>query len=293
MKRQIMKVMILGANGMLGQSLCKVADQRGMQVVRISREAVHDFDIRDTAMLRKFILDERPDVVVNTVAVVDLLRCEQDPGLAYSINCMPVSWIAAFCNQAGAYFIQISTDHYYSGDADLKHDEHAPVKLLNEYAKTKYAAECFTLVHSNALVVRTNIVGFRNKPGKPTFLEWLSESIASKETITLFDDFYTSSIHTYQFARCLYDLIEKTPTGVINIACRDVVSKRDFAVRYAQKLGIELDNFTIGSVKQMPGVQRAESLGLDCTKAEHLLGYAMPTIDEVIDSIILEKRGKA
>ncbi len=63
--------------------------------------------------------------------------------------------------------MQISTDHYFCGQGDLKHDESAPVTLLNEYARTKYAGEAFALTNPEACVIRTNVVGFRGWEVRP------------------------------------------------------------------------------------------------------------------------------
>ena len=39
---------------------------------------------------------------------------------------------------------------------------------------------------------------------------------------------------------------------------------------------------------KLDDVPRAESLGLDVTKAESLLGYKLPSLGEVIESVVCE-----
>jgi dTDP-4-dehydrorhamnose reductase len=221
-----------------------------------------------------------------------LVKCEEKPDSAYLINALPASIIAEMTAKTGIYFIQISTDHFYTGDCNRKHREEDPIRLLNEYARTKYAAEKFALTCPSSLVIRTNIVGFRDKSEVPTFLEWAIQNIEKDAPMTLFGDYFTSSIHVTQFSSSLLDIIEKKYTGVLNIASREVFSKNTFICALAKRMGYTLTNTNIGSVLDLGGeLNRAESAGLDVRKAETILGYELPTLDDVITSILEEYEG--
>ena len=52
-----------------------------------------------------------------------------------------------------------------------------------------------------------------------------------------------------------------------------------------------MDYAQIASVHDDSAVNRADSLGLDVTKAEMLLGQQLPTLDEVIDRLVIETNG--
>jgi len=75
---------------------------------------------------------------------------------------------------------------------------------------------------------------------------------------------------------------------VLNVASREVFSKKTFICALAKKMGYPLTNVKIGSVFDAGDASRAESLGLDVGKAETILGYELPTLDEVITSIVEE-----
>lgn len=287
-----MKILILGSTGMLGYALMNEAHERQLSVFGAARgRADIILDVLNDDDLGDLVYTLRPDVIINTVAITNLVNCEQDPGLAYRVNTRPVSILAEISDKIGAYFVQISTDHYYTGDERRKHTTTSPVCLLNEYARTKYAAESLALTAHNSLVVRTNIVGFRHMDGPPTFIEWVINSLHNKSEITLFEDFYTSSICVSQFAKALFNLIPKQPRGILNLASCEVASKKKFIETIAREFGYELENPKSGSVKQMMEVQRAESLGLDVAEAEALLGYDLPTLVEVVQSLKNEYEG--
>lgn len=284
-----MRVLIFGVTGMLGQALQEEAKKRNIETVGIARKAADIcFDISNDNMIRTTILKVCPDVVINSAAITSLAECEKDPGYAYQINSRPAALIADTCRKKNIYFIQISTDHYYAGDGNIKHNESHKICLLNEYARTKFTAEKFAMTNEQSLVIRTNIVGFRRNVIQPTFVEWVIKTLKDKTPITLYNDFYTSSIDVMQFSKSLFDIINKSPVGILNIASCDVINKETFIRKIATKLGYSLKYAKIGSVNANNSIVRAESLGLDVTQAENILGYSLPTFDKVIDNIITE-----
>ncbi|QNK87243.1 SDR family oxidoreductase [Sporosarcina sp. resist] len=283
-----MKVLLVGSTGMLGQQLYKKMIEGGIEVVTVARSnSMYQIDLfADEGKLIGIIKAERPDVVINSAALINLKECEENPGKAYAINARIPGLIGLACREINSYFVQISTDHYYSNDGKKLHNERDKIILLNEYARTKYAGECFALTNNKSLVIRTNIVGFRNKKNEPTFIEWAVSSLQAHEEITGFDDFYTSSIDVETFSDILIGLIDERITGVINVAAADVVSKFDFIYEIAKKLGKE-QYVLKGKTNQFQGIKRAESLGLDTTKLKGILkNQEVPITKQVVDRLI-------
>lgn len=285
-----MNIAIIGATGMLGQALLREGTRRGGKPIGFARtNSDYNVDITDSDKLIIKLDQLRPDVVINTAAMTSIEACEQDNFSAYLVNSKAVAILAKACADMRIKLVQISTDHYYINDRDSKHHEAAPITLVNEYARTKYAGETFALTCPGALVVRTNIVGFRGK-GKPTFLEWVITSLMEGSKITLFEDFFTSSINVHGCASAIYDLLSKNISGVLNIGSRDVCSKMKFIMLVADRLGVEALNTKTGSVLEISEARRAESLGLDVSNAEHHLGYELPTTQQVVDALVSEYR---
>jgi dTDP-4-dehydrorhamnose reductase len=274
---------------MLGRMLVHVLNKKNQEVVTAARTNA-DFQIdllEDVEKLVTFIRKEQPDVVINTAAIINLLECENNPEQAYLINSRLPALLADVCDKSNSYYIQISTDHYYVGGNKNVHNEDDSVQLLNEYARTKYIGEILTNIHKKTLIVRTNIVGFKGQKGKPTFIEWILNSLEENRKIPAFTDFYTSSIDVERFSEILYELILKQITGVVNIATSDVVSKYEFITEIAEKLGKKhlVYEETLQNLRQE--VERADSLGLDIQKLAKLLGKdIIPTSNEVIDWVI-------
>lgn len=287
-----MRILIFGATGMLGQALVKVGRERNFETIGVARSRADIcLDIRDISLLDNLLEREKPEIVINAAANVSLVDCENNPANAYEVNSRPAAVLADLCRRNGSYFIQISTDHYYKGDGALKHRENDRVVLLNEYARTKFAAESFALTYKHALVLRTNIIGFRRIPSQPTFVEWVFQMLQNQLPMKLFADYYTSSIDVGQFSEALFDLIDRYPVGILNLASREVISKEMFIRKIAAKLDYSLNNAEIGSVHDDIRVKRADSSGLDVSKAELLLNRRLPTLDEVVNRLISEYSG--
>ena len=269
---------------MLGQELTRYLSSLGNEVIGIARKnADFNFDISDDRKLLECFESEKPDIIINTIAIVNLNNCEIDKGNAYLVNSRPAGIISEYCNENSIYFVQISTDHYYTGDDDKKHSETDEIHLLNEYARTKYLAEALTLTNPNALVIRTNIVGFRGWEND-TFVEWALNSLKSNESINVFEDYYTSSIDVYNFSRILWDLIKNKPSGIYNLASSEVSSKKDFIFFLADSFNLSTSNCTPAKINN-DGLKRATSLGLNTQKIENILGYKLPTLKDVTDSL--------
>jgi len=274
---------------MFGQALLREAARRGYDAIGAARSGGDMIcDISDRDRIQKVIASVRPDIIINSAALIVHNLCDEQPHLAYRINGQAVGFMAEAAAAFGARLIQISTDHYYTGDGAAPHAEDHPVTIVNDYAASKFAGEILALTSPHALVVRTNIVGYRHIEGRPAFVEWVIGALEKQESMKLFDDFYTSSIHVKQAAPALFDLVEKDTEGTINLAAREVSNKERFIRAFAARLGREPRDAKAGSCKDMPGAPRAESLGLDVSRAEAILGYRLPALDEVIDSLITE-----
>lgn len=283
------RCLVIGATGMLGQAMVREARARGFDVTGTARKGVDiALDIADGAAIASVVRDARPDILVNCAAMANIDDCDRDPAAAWLVNARAAGLLCEAAEEAGAQAIHVSTEHYYTGDGAARHDEEHPVTFLNDYARSKYAGEALAAA-AGALVLRTNIAGLRGTPGKPTLLEWLVDVARNRKPVTLFDDAFVSTIDCGRMVKAAFDLLEAQCIGLYNLASRDVFSKKALLAGIATAIGHPLDHAETGSVRSL-AVRRADSLGLDVTRAEADLGYALPGLDEVIDNLAREVR---
>jgi dTDP-4-dehydrorhamnose reductase len=286
-----MRIAIMGGTGLLGSNLVYLYTRMGLDVKAFSRRQsgnitkdinyIIDFN-HLTDSLDNYFDKWNPDVIINTIANINLEDCEKNQINAYFVNCTLAQHFANIAKKYNSYYIHISTDHYFN-DVNKKHTEFSNVQLLNVYAHTKYQAEQEVLMlYGNSLIVRTNIVGFRNT-NKQSFFEWLVHSLKNKIKINLFTNFYTSPISVDELGVIIFKVISLRLTGIYNIASREIVSKYDFGIKTAKKFNFNLDSIFTAKVSPLSIPKRALTLGLDVSKIEKASQIKMPSIDETLE----------
>jgi len=295
-----MKIAIFGSTGLLGSNLIREYKKKGFDVKGFSRNTSLNVNIEDNNLIdfnnmsieiTKKFNHWIPDIIINTIAIVNLQQCEENYNLAYQTNVKIAQNLARIAKNYKSYFIHISTDHYYN-DLKILHCETDDVVLLNNYAKTKYESEKKVLSENNkSLMIRTNIVGFR-KNNNDSFFEWLLNSIKDNQKIMLFSDYYTSPICVNKLGELLVKCYNKGLLGVYNIASSEVIDKFSFGIKIAKKFGLSIEN--VNKVKTIHDKEshlaRGLTLGLDISKIEDALCLKMPTVDESVNSLYEEYR---
>lgn len=284
------KYVVLGSSGMLGQSIVEQLNSQRKTVIGLARKnADVCVDALDSNILLDVLCLIKPNIIINTIAIVDLQYCQKNPNACYATNARISLTLSRYCLNNNIKYVYISTDHYFTGGKNKKYPEDASVNLCNEYSISKYLGEKFSLTNQDAMIVRTNIVGFRGQENNSTFVEWAIQALKCQKSIDLFDNVFTSSIDTKSFSKALLTLIDKDTKGVINLASSEVSSKKQFIVALANMFNLSLDNtqtVNISLSDQIPN--RNESLGLDVSKAEKILGYSLPNLTQVIQSLSQE-----
>ncbi len=280
-----MNIAIFGATGLLGSNLVKRYTSNGFSIKTFVRD---DFNNLQSSIKKKFH-NWHPDIIINAIAIVNLQKCEDDYNLAYETNVLIAKKLALIAQKHNSYFIHISTDHFYN-DTKIRHTEKDDIILLNNYAKTKYEAEKEALnTYSKALVVRTNIIGFRNNK-IDSFFEWLIRSLKNQDSISLYTNFYTSPIDINSLSSLLIECFKKKLSGIYNITSSEVIDKYNFGMKVANKFGYPTENInkSMIQVDTNPGIERALTLGLDTLKIENILNIKMPKIDKIVNNLYIE-----
>lgn len=165
-----MKVLVLGASGMLGNAVMRVlSENKGWQVfgtVRsgtasryfppdIAASLVAGVDVEDQDALVRVFASVRPDVVINCIGLIKQLADGDDPLLALPINAMLPHRLARLCELAGSRLVHVSTDCVFSGSRGAYIEEDVS-DALDLYGKSKFLGE----VHdAHAITLRTSIIG--------------------------------------------------------------------------------------------------------------------------------------
>ena len=300
-----MKVLIAGDTGLLGQALVEhflpehqVAGFSSSAAVNSTPGYNHSvFNLLSGLapvedLLKKF----SPELMINCTGLVDVKRCEEEKDLAWRMNAELPGLLAKACALRNTKFIHISTDQVFDGKKSTPYEEQDIPAPTNQYGVTKLAGEESVLKeNSGALVLRTNIVGWRGRAAAAVFAEWLSESLVAGSPISLAEDFVTSSIHVDFFCQILHKLYEHESVGMLHAAAKDAVSKYEFGRLFAEAASLDFSHVRRAKLSLL-GLKppRPPFLALSSHAAQKFVGTPIPSCEDSINLLakqFLKMRG--
>ncbi|MEN5266044.1 dTDP-4-dehydrorhamnose reductase [Stenotrophomonas sp. TWI587] len=142
-----MTILLLGANGQLGQELRRALAPQGT-IVTTTRSGtlpngngceVADFD--QPGSLTALLDRVRPTLVVNAAAYTAVDRAEDDREAAFRANAEAPGVLARWCAQAGVPLVHYSTDYVFDGQGTRPYREDDATAPLGVYGASKLAGE--------------------------------------------------------------------------------------------------------------------------------------------------------
>ncbi|MDP2933677.1 MAG: NAD(P)-dependent oxidoreductase [bacterium] len=165
-----MKILILGAKGMLGQALAK--EFAGDDLLLWDKGEI---DITDFQNSKFKIQNSRPDVIINCAAYTDVDGCEDNQELAYKLNGAAVANLADIANEVGATLVQYSTSYVFDGKVEDGYKENAIPAPLSVYGKSKLAGERGAASAKKHYILRLDRLFGRPGAGKKSFVDKMLE----------------------------------------------------------------------------------------------------------------------
>lgn len=281
-------VLLVGATGSLGRVLAPILESEWSLVsvshtTKNTRGVTADMADRESAMR---ILDAHmPEIIVNLAANTDVDACELDEAAARRLNatlCKNLSdWVLT--RAAQVRIVHISTDQVYSGNGP--HAEESP-QPVNAYGRTKLAGENKILRAPNSVVLRTNF--FVAGPGVGGGLAaWLLNSLANGTEISLFEDILFNPLYAPDLSDIVVRFMQNNAAGVFNVGAADGVSKAEFARLLADRFSLSLANArSANSTDSNLATPRPKDMRMDTARISKLLGKAMPTVADGVDSLL-------
>ena len=276
-------VLILGASGLLGSSLSPHLISNDFKVLRQSRSPGLDIQL-DLASnndwcscLKKY----KPDVVINIAAATDVDHCEQNPQYAFDANVRPLLAFkdALSCEDKKPYLIHISTDQVYDGRGP--HSECSP-RPCNVYGLSKLASE-MSITACPTAILRTSFFGSSHAPNRQSFSDWITHSLRKNINIKAFHDVSFSAIHMNTLCKIISRAIDLRPIGTFNVGTADGISKANFILTLAHKLGLQTETIEVSSIANHSlRARRPLDMRMNCILFEKTFGIKAPMMSEQI-----------
>jgi len=281
------RVLITGANGLLGQTLTRrLTESDGHVVLATARdEALRDkevaceylsVDVTSPDEVDAVFADFEPDAVVNCAAMSDVSTCDADRNEAWATNARAVKRLARHCDAARARLVQVSTDFVFNGKRG-PYDESARPDPVNYYGRTKLAAENHARDAGRGrwTVVRTVLlygtgVGLRRQ----NVVLWMIDRLQQGDPIHVVEDQWRTPTYVPDLADGIETILRKETDGVYHLSGPDMVSIHELALLVADVFG--LDETLIHPVPSEyfdEDVVRPRKTGFKLEKAQTELGY--------------------
>jgi dTDP-4-dehydrorhamnose reductase len=289
-----MKVLITGANGLLGQHLTKLLLHKNYQVVATSRGgsrlpfqpsdnySYREMDVANALETFAVMSQEKPDVVVHAAAMTQIDDCELRPQQCERINVQGTSQVLTDAETFSSHFIFISTDFVFDGEQG-NYKEEDDTKPISLYGFSKLQAE--SMVQTSTIpfaIVRTCLVyGNLLKGTRSNIVSWVKESLEQGKTIQVVSDQLRTPTYVEDLAKGIALIIEKKATGIYHISGKDWLTPYDIALKTAEKFGLDAGKIVKvdASTFKQPG-RRPLKTGFVIDKARNELGYEPMSFDE-------------
>ena len=212
-----MKILVLGANGMIGATMFRVlsvnmdwtvtgsvrlAAARASFPPPLASRLLTGVELASQDSLVQLFRHAKPDVVVNCAGLTKHLPGGNDPLPALNMNALLPHRLAELCGIAGARLIHVSTDCVFSGKTGNYRETDQP-DATDVYGKTKHLGE---VAGPNLVTLRTSTIGHENGT-RFGLLEWF----LAQEECKGFRRAIFSGLPTAEFARVVRDLVIPNP----------------------------------------------------------------------------------
>jgi len=244
-----MKVLVIGASGMIGSTVLRVLSEREDWEVygsvrntdarrffssQIGGRILGGVDVEQPDALIKVLNQVRPDVVVNCAGLTKHKPEAEEPLVSIPINTLMPHRLAGLCKLVEARLIHVSTDCVFSGDkGNYTEDDFADAQDV--YGKSKALGE---IIYPHTITLRTSTIGheFETRYG---LLEWF---LSQQGRCKGYSRAIFSGLPTVVFAQIIRDVVipQSHLSGLYHVAA-EPINKYDLLALIAKVYGKQID----------------------------------------------------
>jgi len=297
-----MKILLTGANGLLGKTLLRKLQQNNHEIVATAKDAsrlanlksrntaFHSLDITDGDAVYKLITFTKPDVIIHAAAMTQVDQCELNKIDCWNTNVTATRFIVDAARETKSRLIFISTDFIFDGISGPYKEDDLP-NPVNYYGSSKLAAEKAIMESglSWAIVRTILVIGKTEDDQRQNIISWVKEELEKGEKIKVVDDQVRTPTFVDDLADGIMLILEKNATGIFHIAGKDTLTPYQVATKTAAYL--ELDTSLIEKVDAGSFTQaalRPPKTGFVIEKAKKDLGYEPRSFNEILSQIFSE-----
>jgi len=263
-------VLVIGANGQLGQSLQHITDQYAECAMMFMGRA--QCDLGDPHQLEAVFAQNNFDYCINSGAYTAVDLAEKDPEAAFKANTQGPEHLAKICAAHQVTLVHISTDYVFDGTATEPYDESTPTAPIGVYGKSKQEGEQAIQNHlKEHYIIRTS---WLYGPFGNNFLTTMLRLAGQNKALTITTEQIGVPTSTLDLARAIMALISKetAPYGVYHYSNEGPTTWYGFAQEIFTQSG-QIDTVQLASTEYYPTfAERPKYSVLDNHKFKSTLG---------------------
>ena len=278
-----MRILVTGANGLLGPDVIAVAQARGHEALGLTREVM---DVTDPLAVEAVIHAHEPDAVVQCAAFSFVDRAEMEQAMAMRVNRDGAAHVAAACRSVGAVLVYVSTDYVFGGPRDRPWGPGEPCAPVNHYGHTKLAGERAVAAAGVEHVIAR--VSWLFGAGRASFVDAMVAKAEAGEPLRLIRDQFSTPTWTRTASETLVELLERKARGRFHVTDGDPASRLDFAAEALRIRGLEVPVEGVPTGTFTEAARRPPYTVLDVSSTEAFLGRPMPGWRETLRRYLTE-----
>lgn len=290
-----MKILLTGANGLLGQKVVyRLLGEKGVQLTATARGtcrlAVHEgytyipLDVEDADAVMRVVKKVRPESIIHTAAMTNVDACESDKEACDRANITAVHNVVQAAEAVGAHVVHISTDFIFDGEAG-PYDESATPAPLSHYGRSKLLGEHqVTAGRAPWAILRTILVfGVVDNASRSNIVLWAKQALEKGAPINVVDDQWRSPTLAEDLAEACVQAALRKATGIFHVSGRDMMCVIDIVREVADFYGLDKGLIRpVSSITLNQPAKRPPRTGFIISKARRELGYDPHTFREGI-----------
>jgi dTDP-4-dehydrorhamnose reductase len=273
-----MKVLVTGANGLLGRKLTSLIQQENNAELLAAPRSV--LDVTNPEQTRSIIKKFNPDVIINAAAMTQVDLCEQQRDECWTQNVNSVKNLVDTCTENDIYLVHVSTDFIFSGKEGPL-DESAVPSPVNFYGESKLEGEKVVLNSKcKASIIRTVLVyGVTSDMSRSNIVLWVKKSLEENKPIKVVTDQFRTPTLAEDLAMGCWLAAKKRATGIFHVSGFEMMSPFDMAIKTADFFGLDKSLISPATNFIQPAKRPAKT-GFVIDKARKELGYNPHSFDE-------------
>ena len=291
-----MKFLVTGSSGLVGQNVVRDLVKQNYEVYSIYHNDKPidgipiSLDLTDLEKIKQQMQKIKPDIVIHLAAMTKVDLCETEKELAHTLNVKSTETLAKEAAKINAFFVYVSTDYVFDGKEGMRNEDDIP-SPLGYYGKTKLEGEISlnNLASSWAIARTSTPFGIHSK--KKSFPLWVKENLESNKELKVLTDQHTSPTYVPNLSKMIIEVAIKQINGTIHLAGSTRISRYDFAIMVAEKLGLDKSLLLKAKTEDMSWkAKRPKDSSLDVTKATEILNEKPQTIQQSLSLFIDEMK---